>query len=81
MAKVKKTKMKKRLTISEEFEIMKLVLDKFLWLGFIIMGIGFYNVAVYGLDRFIQGFGFMISGILILGLAVLILIKEFEIIS
>ncbi len=73
--------MKKRLTQSEEFEIMKLVLDKFLWLGFIIMGIGFYNVAVYGMSRFVQGFGFLVSGCLLLGLAVIILVKEFEIIS
>ena len=40
---VMRRKMKKRLTQSEEFEIMKLVLDKFLWLGFGIMAIGFFN--------------------------------------
>lgn len=79
--KYKKSQMKKRLTQSEEFEIMKLVLDKFLWLGFGIMAIGFYNVAVYGMARFSQGFGFMVSGCLLLGLAVLILVKEFEIVS
>ena len=76
----KKKSMKKRLTQSEEFEIMKLVLDKFLWLGFGIMAIGFYNVSLYGMDKFAQGFGFMVSGCLLLGLAVLILIKEYEII-
>lgn len=74
-------KMKKRLTQSEEFEILKLVLDKFLWLGFGIMAYGFYNVAVGGLDVFIKGFGFMISGCLVLGLAVLLLVKEYEIIK
>ena len=36
--------MKKRLTTQQEFEIMKLVLDKFLWLGFIIMGYGVYQM-------------------------------------
>ena len=74
-------RMKKRLTQSEEFEIMKLVLDKFLWLGFGIMVFGFYNVAVHGLERFIQGFGFMVSGCLLLGLAVIILVKEYEVIK
>jgi len=73
--------MKKRLTQSEEFEILKLVFDKFLWLGFGIMAFGFYNVAVYGVERFIQGFGFMMSGMLILGITVLILMKEYEIIK
>lgn len=75
-----KSKMKKRLTQSEEFEIMKLVLDKFLWLGFGVMAFGFYNVAVYGLERFIQGIGFMVSGCFLLGLAVIILVKEYEVI-
>ncbi len=37
-------KAKKRMTRSEEFEIMKLVLDKFLWAGFAIMGVGFYKL-------------------------------------
>jgi hypothetical protein len=74
-------KMKKRLTQAEEFEIMKLVLDKFLWLGFGIMAFGFYNVAVHGMDMFIQGFGFMISGVLLLGLAVIIIVKEYELIK
>ncbi len=35
---------KKKLTRSEEFDIMKLVLDKFLWLGFGIMAYGLYRL-------------------------------------
>lgn len=73
--------MKKRLTQTEEFEIMKLVLDKFLWLGFGVMAFGFYNMAMYGLERIIQGFGFLLSGMLILGLAVLIIVKEYELVK
>ena len=34
---------KKKMTNAQEFEIMKLVLDKFLWLGFIVMGWGMYT--------------------------------------
>jgi len=33
---------KKRLTQDQEFQIMKLVLDKFLWLGFVLMAFGMY---------------------------------------
>lgn len=73
------TKMKKRLTQTEEFEIMKLVLDKFLWLGFGIMALGFWNVGVYGLERIVQGLGFMFSGVIFLALVVLIMVKEYEV--
>ena len=34
--------MKRRLSEQQEFEIMKIVLDKFLWLGFGIMAYGLY---------------------------------------
>ena len=36
---------RKYLSHEEEFSIMKLVLDKFLWLGFIVMVLGLYKVA------------------------------------
>jgi len=36
------SKGKRRLTGAEEFDIMKLVLDKFLWLGFGIMAYGLF---------------------------------------
>ena len=68
-------KMKKRLTQAEEFEIMKLVFDKFLWLGVGIMAYGFYGV-VAGLK---QGFSFLISGVVVLILFIWLLIREYEI--
>jgi len=71
--------MKKRLTQTEEFEIMKLVLDKFLWLGFIIMAFGFYNIAVFGAAKIIEGVGFMLAGVIVLALFVMIMVKEYEI--
>ena len=76
-----KRKMKKRLTQTEEFEIMKLVLDKFLWLSFLIMGWGFYNMAVYGIEKIIEGIGFLLVGSILLSLFVFIMVKEYEIIS
>ena len=36
--------MKRRLTHGEEFEILKLVLDKFLWLGFVVMAFGLFTI-------------------------------------
>lgn len=73
--------MKKRLTQSEEFEIMKLILDKFLWLGFGVMAFGFYNVAVHGTTRFAEGIGFMFSGVVLLALFTILIVKEYEILK
>lgn len=76
-------KMKKRLTQSEEFEIMKLVLDKFLWLGVGIMAYGLY-VLVSGVTAeagiFSKGIITMIIGIVLLILFMIIIVKEYEII-
>lgn len=73
--------MKKRLTQSEEFEIMKLVLDKFLWLGFGIMAIGLYKLIIGGADSLGVGFSFIIGGALILVIFMIIIVKEYEIIK
>ncbi|MBI2545948.1 hypothetical protein HYV81_02100 [Candidatus Woesearchaeota archaeon] len=70
--------MKKRLTQSEEFEIMKLVLDKFLWLGFGIMVFGLYKMVT---DTLLNGIGWLIAGIIVLLLFMIIIVKEYEIIS
>ena len=73
--------MKKRLTQSEEFEIMKLVLDKFLWLGFGIMAFGLYKVIIGGIDSLVTGFSFMIGGAVILVLFMILIVREYEIIN
>lgn len=70
-------KVKKRLTRSEEFEIMKLVLDKFLWLGFGIMAYGFYQM-VKVVPNFVTGIWVMVGGAIILLLLTMILIREYE---
>ncbi|NOZ80908.1 MAG: hypothetical protein GXP63_04505 [DPANN group archaeon] len=75
-------KMKKRLTQSEEFEIMKLVLDKFLWLGFAIMTYGLWAMisdnVTHGIMR---GLSFMIAGAIVLILFMMLLVKEYEILK
>ena len=70
--------MKRRLTPSEEFEIMKIVLDKFLWLGVVIMIFGLYNIFIGAALR--SGITLIIIGAILLILFLLIIIKEYEII-
>ncbi len=72
--------MKKRLTQTEEFEIMKLVLDKFLWLGFIIMGYGMYVMVAVPGDTIASGLSIMIAGAILLVLFLVLIVKEYEII-
>ena len=69
--------MKKRLTEQQEFDIMKLVLDKFLWIGVILMGIGIYQMFT---KTFADGISFLISGIIIMVLFTIIIVREFEVI-
>ena len=69
--------MKRIVTKSEEFEIMKLVLDKFLWLGVIIMAYGFYRLV--NLDESLwYGLSVLGAGALILLLFMWIIMKEYN---
>lgn len=68
--------MKRRLTQSEEFEIMRLVLDKFLWLGVAIMGLGLYKIVTSTLAT---GLAWILTGAAILVILMIIIVKEFEI--
>ncbi len=70
--------MKKRLSEEQEFEIMKLVLDKFLWLGFIIMAFGLYTVVA---KTFFEGMSWIIVGAIILLLFTFLIVKEYEVIK
>lgn len=68
-------KIKRILTEGEEFEIMKLVLDKFLWLGTGLFGWGLY-VAIT--ETFDASLYFILSGIVFMFLFSWIIVKEFE---
>jgi len=68
--------MKKRLTQAEEFEIMKLVLDKFLLVGFGVMAFGLYKMLTVGV---IDGIYYFVAGIVVLFLFLWIVVKEYEI--
>lgn len=72
----KKSNSKKRsLSSNEEFEIMKLVLDKFLWLGFGVMAFGLYKIVGSGLA---EGLYYIIAGAVVLLALTVIIVKEFE---
>ncbi|PIZ51660.1 hypothetical protein COY27_03005 [Candidatus Woesearchaeota archaeon CG_4_10_14_0_2_um_filter_33_13] len=68
---------KKRLSEDQEFQIMKLVLDKFLWLGFIVMGWGMYQSLTSGIPA--SGLWYMLAGAVLLILFLVIIVKEYEI--
>lgn len=71
-------KRKKRMTDAQEFEIMKLVLDKFLWLGFIVMGWGMYQSLT---SVWTQGLWYMIAGATLLLVFLWIIVKEYEVLA
>jgi len=71
-------KKKKRLSQAQEFEIMKLVLDKFLWLGFAIMAYGL--LRMFNLD-ITNGLLIIITGAIILLIFMVLIVKEYEIIK
>ena len=73
--------MRKRLTQSEEFDIMKLVLDKFLWMGFVIMLYGMHVMVTGITNTVMKGLSFMIAGAIILVLFMMLLLKEYELIK
>jgi hypothetical protein len=68
---------KKRMSADQEFQIMKLVLDKFLWLGFLVMGWGMYT-AIRD-ETFLPGLWYMVAGAALLFLFLIIIVKEYEV--
>lgn len=70
-------KMKRRLSEQQEFEIMKLILDKFLWLGFIMMGFGLYQMFAVGIPI---GLMWMVIGAILLILFMVLIVKEYELV-
>lgn len=69
--------MKRTITKQEEFEILKLVLDKFLWLGVFIMAYGFYRILGFN-ESVWYGLAILFGGAVFLMLFVWILVKEYN---
>lgn len=70
---------KKQLTAEQEFEVMKLVLDKFLWLGFLVMGWGMY-VAIRD-SSILPGLWYLVAGAILLLLFLVVITKEYEVLK
>jgi len=70
-------KSKRRLTANEEFEIMKLVMDKFLWLGFGIMAYGLLQPLLTG-GSVQSMLYYLVTGAVVLLLLMVIIVKEYE---
>ena len=70
-------KVKRRLSQGEEFEIMKLVLDKFLWLGFGIMAFGLYTSLT---QEVAQGVYYILAGAVVLIALMFVIVREFELV-
>jgi len=69
---------KKKLTEAQEFDIMKLVLDKFLWLGFGVMIFGLYRILT---NTITDGIYYIVSGAVLLILFMIMIVKEYEIVK
>lgn len=70
--------MKKRMTEHQEFEIMKLVLDKFLWIGFGVMMYGVYKMLTVTVQ---EGIYYLIMGIVLLIIFMIIIVREYEVVK
>lgn len=77
----RKNDKKKRLTKNQEFEIMKLVLDKFLWLGFGIMAYGVWIYISSGMEDVTNALTAFIVGVVVLILFMVLIVREYEIIK
>ena len=70
--------MKKRLSRAEEFDIMLIVLDKFLWVGMAIVGFGLWRIFT---TTIANGISIMLIGIIVLILFLVIIVREYEVIG
>ena len=67
--------MKKRLTQAQEFDIMKLVLDKFLWVATIIVGFGFWKLYS---TEFAEGIYLLVAGAIMFILFMVMIMRQYE---
>ncbi|MBI1970536.1 hypothetical protein HYS47_02215 [Candidatus Woesearchaeota archaeon] len=70
---------KKTLSQDQEFQVMLLVLDKFLWLGFAIMGYGMWLFFTRGLAELSTSLSVFIAGAVVLVLFMILILKEYRV--
>lgn len=74
-------KKKRRLTQHEEFEIFKIVIDKFLWVGVFILLYGFYLMTAGATVNTLRGITMLIAGAVIMIVFMVVMMREYEFIK
>jgi hypothetical protein len=72
--------MKRHLTRQEEFDILKIVIDKFLLLGVFLLGLGLYNIIDSSVNLLV-GLSVLLGGVVLLIIFAVILVREYEFIK
>jgi len=72
--------MKKHLTRQEEFDILKIVLDKFLLLSVFLLALGIYMI-ISASTSIVIGLSVLLGGVILLIILTIMLIKEYEFIK
>jgi hypothetical protein len=72
--------MKKHLTRQEEFDVLKIVLEKFLLLSVFLLAYGLYKIMEEAGNMLI-GLSVMLGGVVMLIIFAMMLIKEYEFIK
>ena len=72
--------MKRHLTRQEEFDILKIVIDKFLLLGVFLLAYGLYKIIESSTSMLI-GLCVMFGGVVLLIILAIILVREYEFIK
>ena len=72
----KTNKGKKAFTSQQEFEMMKLVLDKFLWIGTVIVLYGFYLMTVK--TEISDSLLMIAAGAIVFILFIVLLVRDYE---
>ena len=72
--------MKRHLTRQEEFDILKIVLDKFLLLGVFLLAYGLISI-VSSSTNYLIGLSVLLGGVVLLTILAGILVREYEFIK
>ena len=72
--------MKRHLTRQEEFDVLKIVLDKFLLLGVFLLAYGLYKI-IESTTSIMMGLSVMLGGVVLMIILAIILVKEYEFIK
>ena len=72
--------MKRHLTRQEEFDILKIVIDKFLLLGVFLLALGIYQI-ITSAQNFILGLSVLVGGVILLVILSIVFVREYEFIK